>query len=91
MTRVTHLRIAGRVQGVGFRLYMQREARSRGVTGWVRNRADGTVEAVVQGTPEAVDAMIAWANRGPPSAMVSGVEVAGATGEYQDFVTLPTA
>jgi acylphosphatase len=56
----------------------------------VRNRADGTVEAVVQGTPEAVDAMIAWANRGPPSAVVSDVEVADASGEYQDFVMLPT-
>jgi acylphosphatase len=91
MTRVNLLRIAGRVQGVGFRLYMQREARSRGITGWVRNRADGTVEAVVQGTPDAVEAMIAWARRGPPSAAVSDVKVGEASGEYQDFVTLPTA
>ena len=91
MTRVRHLRIAGRVQGVGFRLYMQREARSRGVTGWVRNRVDGTVEAVVQGTPEAVDAMIAWANRGPPSAAVSEVKVTESSGDYADFATLPTA
>ena len=90
MTRVVHLRIAGRVQGVGFRLYMQREARGRGVTGWVRNRADGTVEAIVQGTPEAVAAMIAWARRGPSSAVVSDVKVAEASGNYADFVTLPT-
>lgn len=91
MTRVRHLRIAGRVQGVGFRLYMLREARLRGVTGWVRNRVDGTVEAVVQGTPEAVDAMIAWANRGPSSAVVSEVKVTEGGGDYTDFATLPTA
>ena len=90
MTRVRHLRIAGRVQGVGFRLYMQREARAQGITGWVRNRTDGTVEAVVQGTPEAVEAIIAWARRGPPSAVVSGVKVAEGSGEYRDFVALPT-
>jgi acylphosphatase len=90
MTRVRHLRIAGRVQGVGFRLYMQREARARGITGWVRNRADGTVEALVQGTPEAVEAIIAWARRGPSSAVVSAVKVAEGSGEYRDFVALPT-
>jgi acylphosphatase len=90
MTRVQHLRIAGRVQGVGFRLCMQREARARGITGWVRNRADGTVEAVVRGAPEAVEAMIAWARRGPPSAAVSEVKVADGFGEYEGFVTLPT-
>lgn len=90
MTWVRHLRIAGRVQGVGFRLYMQREARARGITGWVRNRADGTVEAVVQGTPEAVEALIAWARHGPSSAVVSGVKVAEGSGEYRDFVALPT-
>ena len=91
MTRVRHLRIAGRVQGVGFRLYMQREARARGITGWVRNRVDGTVEAVVQGGPEAVDALIAWANHGPPSAVVSAVKVTESSGDYTDFATLPTA
>ena len=90
MTRVVRLRIAGRVQGVGFRLYMQREARGRAVTGWVRNRADGTVEAIVQGTPETVAALIAWARRGPPSAVVSDVKVTEASGDYADFLTLPT-
>lgn len=90
MTRVRHLRIAGRVQGVGFRLHMQREARALGITGWVRNRADGTVEAVVQGTSEAVDAVIAWARHGPSSAVVSDVKVTEGSGEYTDFLTLPT-
>ena len=90
VTRVKHLRVAGRVQGVGFRLHMQREARARGVTGWVRNRSDGTVEAVVQGTPEAVEAMIAWVRRGPSGAVVSEVKVADGHGEYSEFVTLPT-
>ena len=90
MTRVVRLRIAGRVQGVGFRLYMQREARGRAVTGWVRNRADGTVEAIVQGAPEAVAALIAWARRGPPSAVVSDVKVTETSGDFADFVTLPT-
>ncbi|OGA47952.1 MAG: acylphosphatase, partial [Betaproteobacteria bacterium RIFCSPLOWO2_12_FULL_63_13] len=64
MNVTRHLRIEGRVQGVGFRFYLQRRARELGVTGWVRNRPDGTVEAVVQGTPEAVETMIAWARRG---------------------------
>ena len=78
------------VHGVGFRAAMREQAQALGVTGWVRNRADGTVEAVVQGTPEAVDAMIAWARHGPSSAVVSAVKVAEGSGEYRDFVALPT-
>lgn len=85
-----HLRITGRVQGVGFRFYMQHKARELGVTGWVRNRLDGTVEAVVQGMPEAVETMITWARRGPRSAIVSEVRITESTGEYSDFVALPT-
>ena len=88
--RVRHLQISGRVQGVGFRFYMQRKARELGVTGWVRNRLDGSVEAVVQGTPAAVEAMIAWAQRGPPSATVAKVSVEDGVGEYAEFATLPT-
>lgn len=85
-----HLRIEGRVQGVGFRFYMQHKARELGITGWVRNRPDGTVEAVIQGMPEAVETMLAWAGRGPRSAIVSNVQVTESTGEYSDFVALPT-
>jgi acylphosphatase len=64
------LRIAGKVQGVGFRYSLQEEAARLGVAGWVRNRRDGSVEALVQGAPEAVDALISWARSGPPGARV---------------------
>jgi len=64
------LRIAGRVQGVGFRYAMQDEAARLGVAGWVRNRRDGTVEALVQGDAAAVEAIIEWARKGPPGARV---------------------
>lgn len=87
---VKHLRVTGRVQGVGFRFYMERRARELGVTGWVRNRSDGTVEAEVQGEPAAVEQIIAWARHGPRSAAVTEVRVTDGSGEYSDFVTLPT-
>ncbi|MBI4193777.1 MAG: acylphosphatase [Betaproteobacteria bacterium] len=90
MTVTRHLSIFGRVQGVGFRIYAGRKARELGVTGWIRNRLDGSVEAMVQGTPEAVDAMIAWARRGPRSAVVSEVRISEGSGEYRGFEMLPT-
>ena len=65
----------GRVQGVWFRESMRRKAEALGVTGWVRNRMDGTVEALVQGAPEAVDAIVAWARRGPERANVTHLDV----------------
>ncbi len=79
------LRIRGRVQGVGFRMYLQREAQRHGVTGWVRNRHDGSVEAVVQGEADAVGAVIAWARHGPPSARVTNVDVNDGDGDYTAF------
>ena len=82
--------ITGRVQGVGFRFYMERKARELGVTGWVRNRRDGAVEAVVQGSSGAVEAMIAWARRGPPSAIVAEVRVTDASGDFVAFEARPT-
>jgi acylphosphatase len=84
------LKIEGRVQGVGFRYFMQRRARSLGITGWVRNRTDGSVEAMVQGGAEAVNAIIAVARRGPPSATVTGVRITDADGQFAAFDLLPT-
>ena len=68
--------VHGRVQGVFFRDTCRREARARQVVGWVRNNHDGTVEAVFEGDPDAVTALVDWAYQGPPSAHVSRVEVA---------------
>ena len=70
------LRMHGRVQGVWFRESMRQKAEELGVVGWVRNRMDGTVEAVVQGPFEAVDAITAWARRGPEAAQVTHVDIA---------------
>ena len=89
-TITRHLLIAGRVQGVGFRYEMVRVARELGVTGWVRNRRDGSVEAVVSGTPAVVDEIIAWAHHGPASAVVNNVEITEAGGSFASFDTLPT-
>jgi acylphosphatase len=68
----------GRVQGVGFRDYVQRQATRHGVAGWVRNRSDGTVEAVFSGEANAVDAAIEACRRGPRSGRVDGVDVSEA-------------
>jgi len=72
------VRVTGVVQGVYFRASTQAEARALGITGWVRNRVEGAVELEAQGTPDAVDALVAWCRGGPPAARVSGVEVAPA-------------
>ncbi|HZU13260.1 MAG TPA: acylphosphatase [Chloroflexota bacterium] len=70
-----HLRIHGRVQGVFFRQSAAEHARSLGLTGWVRNVPDGTVEAVVQGERDAVQSFLRWARRGPSGARVEQVEI----------------
>jgi acylphosphatase len=67
--------IYGFVQGVGFRFGVERAALSRGVAGWVRNRADGAVEAVFEGEPEDVEALVEFCRRGPRGAVVERVDV----------------
>jgi acylphosphatase len=90
--RLTHrLRITGRVQGVGYRYSMMAEAGRLGVTGWVRNCRDGSVEALVSGSPDQIDALLVWARRGPPAALVEDVAVAPDAGEFASFNALPDA
>jgi len=89
-TVTRRLSVRGRVQGVGYRYSMVEAAERLGVTGWVRNRSDGSVEALVQGPPEAVAAVIAWARIGPRSAVVQSVEVEDADGHFISFESRPT-
>ena len=67
--------VQGRVQGVGFRYSLARAAWSRGVAGWAGNRADGTVEAVFEGEPEAVESLVRFSEQGPRGAKVDRVEI----------------
>ena len=85
-----HLVISGRVQGVGFRYSMSEEAQRLGVTGWVRNRRDGTVEAVIDGAHDAVEGLLAWARRGPRGASVTDVRVTETAGSFERFEMRPT-
>jgi len=74
MKTTRRLSVRGRVQGVGYRESMRVAAMRLGCTGWVRNRADGSVEVLVQGSEEAVTALVTWAHRGPPAARVESVD-----------------
>ena len=94
---IRHVTIRGRVQGVGYRYFVEREAQSRGLEGWVRNRRDGSVEAVFAGAAEAVTAMIAACRRGPSSARVDALREEAATPDVlklrlagERFSVLPT-
>jgi acylphosphatase len=73
--------VHGFVQGVGFRFAVEREARSRGVSGWVRNRPDGTVEAVFEGEREDIEALVDFCRQGPRGAYVERVDVAAESPE----------
>ncbi len=90
--RVTRRLVAhGRVQGVWFRESMRMQAERLGVSGWVRNRMDGSVEAMVQGTPAAVEAITQWMRRGPERAVVSRLDVEDAAGDFAGFEKRPSA
>ncbi|MDQ9171006.1 acylphosphatase [Oxalobacteraceae bacterium R-40] len=88
-----HLRIAGRVQGVGYRAGFASKAQKLGLSGWVRNRLDGTVEALVQGSANELEAIIAWTRQGPGLARVDQVlvdDVPDSAFESAGFKVLPT-
>jgi acylphosphatase len=94
---IRHVTIRGRVQGVGYRVWTEYTAEGRGLQGWVRNRRDGSVEAVFAGSADAVRAMIEDCRKGPPGSRVDAIdEREGASeelllrGGYQ-FAMLPTA
>ena len=74
-----HAVVSGRVQGVGFRWSASAEAERLGVAGWVRNLPDGTVEAEIEGTPDAVRRMLDWLGHGPAGAKVAGVDTTDTT------------
>jgi acylphosphatase len=79
--------VKGRVQGVFYRASAQREARRLGVTGWVKNRADGSIEIVAEGEEDAIKEFVGWANHGPTAARVDQADVRwrGYTGEFSEF------
>ena len=79
------MKIVGVVQGVGYRWSMVQEARRLGVRGGVRNRRDGSVEAIVTGPTQALEQIIAWAREGPPSAKVTTVDVLAGDGAFESF------
>jgi len=94
---IRHVTVRGRVQGVGYRYFIEREAQLRDLEGWVRNRRDGSVEAVFSGSEDAVTAMIAACRRGPSSARVDAVQDEAANPDMLDlrkagerFSVLPT-
>jgi acylphosphatase len=73
--RFVHVTIRGRVQGVGFRAFIEREAQERALDGWVRNRRDGSVEAVLAGASAPVDEVLEACRRGPAGANVEGLDL----------------
>jgi acylphosphatase len=90
--RTVHIRVEGRVQGVGYRAFVEMHATELGLKGWVCNRRDGSVEAVLQGPPDAVEDMMALCRQGPPGARVHRVGIIGeGVGAFGGFEVRPTA
>jgi acylphosphatase len=90
--RTLHILIKGRVQGVGFRAWLQHQGQLRGLIGWVRNRRDGSVEAVVAGPAQPVEAMLGVCRSGPATAQVTSVEILSESAEAPaGFEVRPTA
>jgi acylphosphatase len=86
-----HIRVEGRVQGVGYRAWTAATARGLGLSGWVRNRRDGAVEALIAGPAADVESMVGRCRRGPPDARVDRLEVIGEGVSAADgFDVLPT-
>ena len=83
--------VTGRVQGVSYRAAACRAARALGLTGWVRNRRDGSVEAMIAGDAAQIAEMLAWSRIGPGGAAVDVVMVESASGNFSGFDLLPTA
>lgn len=75
LVKAVQARVTGRVQGVSFRWYTREQAQELGVTGWVRNEADGSVLLHAEGDDDAVDALVAWCRTGPSTAKVADVAV----------------
>jgi acylphosphatase len=75
MTARIRMRVDGRVQGVYYRDSCRQMAQRLGVNGWVRNRSDGSVEVVAEGPRRDVDALATWCRKGPPRAVVTGIEI----------------
>jgi len=82
-----HVKIFGKVQGVGFRFSTKMMAKTLGIKGWIRNCEDGSVEAVFEGKESSVEKILEWCKRGPPLARVDGVEVKEEKyeGEFRNF------
>lgn len=87
MKKRLHLMIQGHVQGVCYRMYAREKAECLGLTGWIRNNDDGTVEVMAEGDEKDLKALAAWCRHGPPYSRVTGIgqEYSEATGEFSGF------
>lgn len=97
MRKLVHLSIEGKVQGVGYRAFVESQAARLDLDGWVRNRRDGSVEAVAAGDPQQIEKLIEACRKGPPASRVSAVGVTDANEDMlalrpsgEKFATLPT-